>query len=813
MMPPGIAHDAARRGGPTIPSPMMPSPAGDGLDSSIFSHLAAIFENTSDAIWSVDRERRFVTFNSFMYENIRTAWGVEIRQGMHHGGMHGEEAEFWDDAYTRAFQGEHVAAEREYHNKSGDAIVEFSLNPIRDRSGSIIGVAGIGRNVTHLHQLDAEIRKREAEFRQILDSTGDVIWSVDAEYRFTVFNSFLRNIILASIGKEITVGMSYLEVQFGEEAEFWKGAYDRAFQGEQFMIEREYKNPAGHAIIEFSFSPIWQNGSIVGVVGIGRNVMRLHEIQWALERSEQSYRQLFEDSPLPMWTADFETLRFIQFNRAAMKLYGYSEEEFRNLTLEDIRPLEDREAFVNRIEDILNDQGDRHYQSKRLRKNGRVLDVEIFSHRLEIDGHQARLTLVKDITKRLRAEASLVHANERFRLASEAITSVIWDWDVRTKRVECFGPLDRVLGLDAASTGLKSMNFWAERIHPEDRRRIGRGLIYALNTKEYSNFVAECRVRRQDGQYIYVWSNGAILRDEADVPIRVVGSTLDITERKQMETAIVREREAAVIARDHAEEMNRLKSSFLANMSHEIRTPLTAIIGFAELLAEELDDPEKVDQAKMIRSSGNRLLDTINQVLNLARIEAGKIELHPESIRVLPVVEESAAMLRPLADKKKLQLRVVERSENIRASVDVLYFNQILTNLIGNAIKFTNSGHVTVSVWQCNHCEDDAPRMTDQAQFDPKENNSNEERFQEGTISYPCFAIEVLDEGIGISKEFLPRIFDEFDQESAGYDRNYEGTGLGLTITAKLVRIMNGSITVFSELGKGTRFVVRLPLG
>lgn len=262
-----------------------------------------------------------------------------------------------------------------------------------------------------------------------------------------------------------------------------------------------------------------------------------------------------------------------------------------------------------------------------------------------------------------------------------------------------------------------------------------------------------------------------------------------------MEREILHERELAIVAKERAEEMNRLKTNFLANMSHEIRTPLTAILGFAELLHDEMIDPEKKAQAGMIQSSGNRLLETINQILNLARIEAGKVELNPISLPLAETIEECARLLRPLADKKGVRLNVRQTPRNLRAPMDKLYFNQVLTNLIGNAIKFTDSGQVEI-VLDSYDSPDDVPQSD----------------LRIGEASFPCAAIEVRDEGIGISKEFLPHIFDEFKQESAGYDRNYEGTGIGLTITAKLVELMRGAITVSSESGEGSRFIVQLPL-
>ena len=771
----------------------MPLASSDETTSQLVEHLSSIVGNAQDAIWSVDSERRFVTFNPFMRDRVLAWWNIELSCGMRHGGRSGPEAEFWNGAYDRVLRGEFVTVHREYLQGGIRSVVEFTLHPIRDSHGRITGAAGIGRDVTHIFELDREIREREAAWRQLLDSTSDAIWSVDTQYRFVTFNRFLHDIMQAALGKDIHVGMNHVETETPEQAAFWKAAYDRALHGESFTIEQEYRNPAGHAFVEFALRPIYEAKQIIGVAGVGRDVTRLRNISQALEHSVAAYRLLFEDSPLPMWTVDFETLHFTQFNRAALKLYGYTAEEFRQLTLLDIRPAEHRKRFAEGLlAEMQRDRSDRHNFSRHLRKDGTVIEVEVFSHPLVIDGHYSRLALVKDITGQRNAETELVRSNERFRLASEAITSVVWEWD-RTGYIQAFGPLERLLGFPVGEAAKVPSAFWKERIPREDRWRIGRQFIAATQTQ--SRFEAEFRLRHKDGRYVYTWTTAAILRNEAGKAIRIVGSTLDVTERKQMEMEIRHERQVAILEKERAEEMSRLKSSFLANMSHEIRTPLTAILGFAELLQEDLPDPEKKSQAGMIQSSGKRLLETINQILDLARIEAGKVELNPSELLVSETLEECVGMLRPLAEKKGLRVTIEEVNSNVRLWADKLYFNQIFTNLIGNAIKFTEHGRIKV---QIKRHEIPVPDPAGSIRI--------------GHVSFPCVAIEVRDEGIGISKEFLPHIFDEFKQESAGYSRNYEGTGIGLTITAKLVLLMRGAITVSSEIGQGSRFRVMLPL-
>lgn len=231
-----------------------------------------------------------------------------------------------------------------------------------------------------------------------------------------------------------------------------------------------------------------------------------------------------------------------------------------------------------------------------------------------------------------------------------------------------------------------------------------------------------------------------------------------------------------VNAKDRAEEMARLKSAFLANMSHEIRTPLTSIIGFADILADELSDDYQ-ELAAHIGESGNRLLETLNSVLDYARLEAGKMDLHCEVLCISHIVRETASLFLPQTTKKGLALELVIEAPQALARLDHALFIRILNNLIGNALKFTDEGSITLSV------------VTD-------------DRF---------VYLEVGDSGRGIGESFLPHLFEEFQQESTGLTRSHQGSGLGLKITKRLVELMDGTISVASQQGVGSTFTLTFP--
>lgn len=275
------------------------------------------------------------------------------------------------------------------------------------------------------------------------------------------------------------------------------------------------------------------------------------------------------------------------------------------------------------------------------------------------------------------------------------------------------------------------------------------------------------------------WSHrtySPVRHPETDRVEGIVVISKDITELKQREQELRKAKEAA-------EEANRIKSAFLANVSHEIRTPLTSIIGFAEAIGDqakrETTDPDQIERfAELIEKSGQRLLNTLNSVLDLSKLEAGAMEMTPEAIDIVEEVQDAVDLFLPHAQQTNVRIETDFTVESVPVRLDGGAVQRILQNLLSNAIKFTDEdGKVTVCVW----------RDEDEVVF------------------------EIEDTGIGLDPTFRPHIFDPFEQESKGTSRAHEGTGLGLAVTKHLVDRMGGTIEVESEKGVGSCFTVRLP--
>ncbi len=289
----------------------------------------------------------------------------------------------------------------------------------------------------------------------------------------------------------------------------------------------------------------------------------------------------------------------------------------------------------------------------------------------------------------------------------------------------------------------------------------------------------ECPVLDTAGQEHWFHTTFLPVRDDDGKIHHVIGTSSEITERKQFE-------EKLRLAKEEAEQANRTKSEFLANMSHEIRTPLTAILGFADLLLDNLTKPGDIDAARTIQKQGDYLVDLIDDILDLSKIEANRFDV--ERIKCTPhrIVDDVVSLVRVRASEKQLPLNVCFDGP-IPAMIysDPTRLRQILINLVDNAIKFTSDGSIDIAVRHLDGDEDRVPRLQ----------------------------IDITDTGIGIDPDNIDKLFKPFTQADNSTTRQFGGTGLGLTISRRLAELLGGEITVTSVPGEGSTFSLTVATG
>jgi len=498
----------------------------------------------------------------------------------------------------------------------------------------------------------------------------------------------------------------------------------------------------------------------------------------ALKASEDRFRYTFDNSAVGIAHNDLEG-RWLRVNQKFCEMIGYSREELLQRSFYDVSLPDELIVEADQHARLVQGQQSSYSLEKHIRrKDGTIrwMNVTVTLQR-DCDGAPAyTMAIAQDISERKKAQEALQLANSHLDAAVRGSNVGIWEidfplgtyFDGRGRFINVW----EQLGESPPSVSLEA-TAWMGSLHPEDRDRVVHDIRTQLEGPG-NDYELAYRARHKDGSYRWMLSRGTIVRDAQGKPIRVTGSRVDVTELKRIESELRH-------AKEEAEAANRAKDEFLANVSHEIRTPMNAVLGMTELA---LDTPLSGDQQQIlqtVKSAADNLLRLITDLLDFSKIEAGRLELDFAAFSLRSALGDTFRALAVRAHAKGLSL-VSDICSAVPDSLvgDAGRLRQVMLNLVGNAIKFTDAGEVTVRV----------------ACPDPP-------RDEEGNVA---LRFTVSDTGIGIPQDKQQKIFRAFEQEDTSTTRKYGGTGLGLTIAARLVALMGGEISVESRPGQGSTF-------
>jgi PAS domain S-box-containing protein len=652
--------------------------------------------------------------------------------------------------------------------------VSFNASVFTDTEGRVKGVFASARDITEQKRLQEQLRESQLYNRSLIESSPDALVTVDPDLVITDVNE--QMVQLTGIQREELVGSAFPEY-FTDPERASAGVRRTLREGWVSNYELVLRSQNGkHTLVSFNAATFKDaEGKVAGIFAAARDITEQKKTEERLRESQNYNRGLIEASPDALVTVDPE-LVITDANEQLVRLTGFSR---RHLVGSRFPALfTDPARAEEGIREALRESPVSNYELILRKRNGQKIPVALNAGTFYDMAGNVRgvLATARDISEQKRLETQLRESQNYNRGLVESNIDAIMTTDVLGLITDVNKQMETLVGRPRDELiGTPFKNYFTE---PEVAEQAIRRV---LNEDKVTNY--ELGMRTAGGGTIAVSYNATTFRDTEGRLRGVFGSSRDVTEQKRLREQLEQRNRELEIQNQRVQEASRLKSEFLANMSHELRTPLNSIIGFSEFLLTQEDSGFSKDQREYledIANSGNHLLQLINDVLDLAKVESGKMELSPEIFAPKKAVEEVCSVVKPMVEQKHITLTTQIAADLPSVTLDPLRFKQILYNLVSNAVKFTDE------------------RGLVEIQIEP--------------VNGRTFVLRVRDTGIGIAAENLPRLFREFEQLDAGPGRRYQGSGLGLSLTKKLVELHGGSIEVDSALGKGTTFTVHLPV-
>lgn len=493
-----------------------------------------------------------------------------------------------------------------------------------------------------------------------------------------------------------------------------------------------------------------------------KELHRIKNMETELREKHSLYHQLFKKNASPMLLINKKTLTIIEGNQAAAHFYGVPVEALKGYNLTKFTRKSEKVLRQELEDSAVQKMG--YFTSKHLNAEGEYRDVEIYSgpvyHKKEI----VICAVVHDVTLKNQMQTQMQKAIDHYLTILDDFPTLIW-------RVDLDGDYDYFNKTWLNYTGCQMEeeigDGWLENMHPDDFKPYMEAFNQAF--KERDHFMIEMRLKDVEGNYRWMLNRGRPYYDLKGQFSGFIGTCVDIHDIKQMEMKLTD-------SAHKAEEYNQLKDKFLANMSHEVRTPISGIVGITELMLKTEKDEKKFDQLNLIRNSAYNLLDLVNDLLDLSKIESGNFELNLTIFNLNDLMINVIKLFDAKIYEKGIELRfTIDDAIPYNLFGDPMRLKQILVNLVGNAIKFTDEGYVEIKA---------------------KLIEKHKEKLN--------IEFVVSDTGIGISEENRERVLEEFVQDDKTTVSRFGGTGLGLSIVRNLVEMMGGTIVINSKIDEGT---------
>ncbi len=657
----------------------------------------------------------------------------------------------------------------------GDFVVEVS--PIILPKGGLKGSVHVAHDITQRKEAEEILARNESRFRDISLSMADWIWEVDIDGRY-IFSAGNSKKVLGYEDDEL-LGKTPFDFMPEDEVERIQKRFMEIIEGKKPIIDFKnwnLKKDGSRVCLLTNGVPVFDgDGEFTGYRGVDKDITKYLEIEEKLKLSLETTEKIIDNAPIGMVIVGKDkVIRLI--NKAALAMTGYDskEELVGHVCHKSICPANIGQCPITDLGQII-DQSEKTV----IRKDGRQVPIYKTALVMEIEGRDVIIEAFMDISPLKKVENELLESKERLRTVMETIVDPVVVYDGQGKVTYLNPAFTRVFGWSSNEL----LGGWIDFVPDEEMPGTKKGIARVLKGEGLSGF--ETQRRTKNGSTIAVRIGAALILDTQGKSNGIVVNFQDITQEKQAQDELNQMNHELEKAIRHANTLalkaeiaNIAKSEFLANMSHEIRTPLNGVIGMTDLLLDTKLTNDQRHYAGIIQNSGESLLAVINDILDFSKIEAGKLEMEIINFDLRSMLDDFASTMSLRIQKKNLEF-LCAASPDVPALLrgDPGRLRQILANLVGNAVKFTAKGEISVRIY-----------------------------LEEETQKNVKLLFSVKDTGIGIAQEKHDLLFQSFTQADASTTRQFGGTGLGLTISKKLCEMMGGKIGLNSEVDKGSEF-------
>jgi PAS domain S-box-containing protein len=640
--------------------------------------------------------------------------------------------------------------------------------------------AALQAEIAERKRAEGVLQRSEDHFRSVIESASDIIEILDAGGTIRYASPAAERVLGFPV--EEVIGRNCFDLIHPDDQTATREALRRAVESPdptRSTVFRARHRDGSWRVMEAVGKTLPPGGGETAVVVNLRDITERKRVEDEL-RFQKALLEAQSEASIDGILVVSSGGKIISYNWRFVEMWGLPEEVLASRSDEAalqavLDQLVDPQEFLARVTYLYEHPCVESHDEIALR-DGRIFDRYSAPIQDEEGPCGGRVWYFRDISERKKAEAALRESEERLRFALDAGQMGAWEWDIGSGRVLWSPTLEVIHGLTPGSFGGTLEDVLADA-YPEDRDLLMGSARRAV--EEGAEHEVEYRIIRTDGSTRWIGTRGRVVRDESGRPQRLVGVCMDITARKQAEEALRQAKAEAERAQEEAEAANRAKSEFLSRMSHELRTPMNSILGFAQLLERRAPTPEQRRSIEHILKAGRHLLKLINEVLDISRIEADRLQLSLEPVHVGSVLHEALSLIQPLAAQRGCRIEgdaALTSEEYVVA--DRQRLTQVLLNVLSNAVKYNRPGG---SVYLSYEPADEGEGLW----------------------------IRVRDTGPGIAAEKMERLFVPFERLGAE-QLGVEGTGLGLALSRRLVEAMGGVMTAESAVGQGSTFAIRL---